>query len=256
MEPTLKPIKAVLGQWDPNLGEVRVEDNVVRALKCGVFQPTDLKDGDVYYKLVGATFIDEEEARGRHIITVDVIDETFNRIQGARVWHGWPTHRYPEFDERVQLTIFGSQLAEWALYANFDAWKVPGPYWVSCADGKSDVFWGAGLPWNKHVCFAVVFQRTVHQAEPTGTLAEILLAEGEKRQVIQFNPDAALQFCILTDRFVPNSPEFEIEYKSARYVAQRAEHLGTGEVRVYYGPITNVNQVAFATRPKKTVEDG
>ena len=165
----------------------------MRALKCGVFQPADLKDGDVYYKLVGATFIDEEEARGRHIITVDVIDENFNRIQGARVWHGWPTHRYPEFDERVQLTIFGSQLAEWALYANFDAWKVPGPYWVSCADGKSDVFWGAGLPWNKHVCFAVVFQRTVHQAEPTGTLAEILLAEGEKRQVIQFNPDAALQ---------------------------------------------------------------
>ena len=63
--------------------QVRVEGNLVRALKCGVFQPTDLKDGDVYYKLVGATFIDEEEARGRHIITVDVIDENFNRIQGA-----------------------------------------------------------------------------------------------------------------------------------------------------------------------------
>lgn len=66
---------------------------------------------------------------GRHIITVDVIDENFNRIQGARcsAWVSWPTHRYPEFDERVQLTIFGSQLAELALYANFVTLESPRP---------------------------------------------------------------------------------------------------------------------------------
>ena len=32
------------------------------------------------------------------------------------------------------------------------------------------------------------------------------------------------------------------------YVAQRAEHLGTGEVRIYYAPTTNYNQVAFVVR--------
>lgn len=253
-DPTLKPIRAISGQWDPNLSEVRVDGGLVRALKCGIFKP-DLVDGDVYYQLVGAAFIDEEEAAGRHIITVDVVDEHFNRIQGAKVWHGWPgwtwdkdhgpVQVFPEYDERVVTTIFGSQLAEWGLYANFDAWKVPGPYWVQCADGKSDAFFGAGLPWNKHVCFAGTFQRTVYRAQPTGTFRERLLAEAERRQVIQFNPDAALQKRIFPDGFVPNSPEFEID----ECIAQRAEHLDTGEVRIYYAPLANVNQVAFEVRP-------
>ncbi len=243
-EPTLHPIRAISGQWDSNLSEVRVEGNLVRALKCGVFAP-ELEDGDVYYKLIGAAFIDEEAAAGRHIITVDVIDENFNRIQGAKVWHGWPTHRFPEFDERVQLTIFGSQPAEWGLFATFDAWTVPGPYWVQVADGKSDTFYGAGLPWKKHVCFAGTFQRTIYRAQPAGTFRERLLAEAARRQVIQFNPSAALQQRIFAAGFVPNSPEFEID----ECIAQRAEHLGTGEVRVYFAPLSNVNQVTFAVGP-------
>jgi hypothetical protein len=242
-DPTLKPIRAISGQWDPDLDAVRVEGGLVRGLKCGIFKP-DLVDGDVYYKLIGAAFIDEEEAAGRHIINGDVIDENFNRIQGAKVWHGWPTERYPAFDERVVATIFGSQLAEWGLYANFDAWRVPGPYWVSCADGKSDVFYGAGLPWNKHVCFAVTFQRTVYRAQPVGTLEQRLMAEGDRLQVIQFNKVAALQQRIFAADFVPNSPEFELE----GHAAQRAEHLGTGEVRIYYCPIDDWGNVKFYTR--------
>jgi hypothetical protein len=243
-EPTLRTIEAIAGQWDPNLDAVRVENNLVRGLKCGIFQP-DLVDGDVYYKLIGASFIDEEAAAGRHIITVDVIDEHYNRIQGAKVWHGWPTHRFPEFDERVQLTIFGSQLAEWGLFATFDAWTVPGPYWVQVADGKSDTFYGAGLPWKKHVCFAGVFQRTVYHAQPTGTLEQRLMAEGDRLQVIQFNPTAALQQRIFAAGFVPNSPEFELEGQAA----QRAEHLGTGEVRIYYCPKDDWGNVKFYTKP-------
>lgn len=31
MEPILKAVEATIGQWDANLSEVRVEDNVVRA---------------------------------------------------------------------------------------------------------------------------------------------------------------------------------------------------------------------------------
>ena len=245
MEPILKAIEATVGQWDANLSEVRVEDNVVRALKCAAFMPTDLVDGDVYYKIIGATFIDEEAAAGRHIVTVDVVDENLNRVQGARIWHGWPTHRFPEFDERVQMTIFGSQLAEWALYADFDAWKVQGPYWVQVADGKSDAFYGAGLPWKRHVCFAVVFQKTVYKAMPVGTLKEMLITEGRDWQVIEFNPDAALQKVIFRDGFVPNSPEFYVGKDGVTYVAQRAEHMGTGEVRIYYAPTDDYNNVTF-----------
>ena len=251
MEETLRAIEATAGQWDTDLDAVRVEDNVIRGLQCGVFKPQDLVEGDVYYKIIGAAFIDEEEAAGRHVITVDVVDEHFNRIQGAKVWHGWPgwtwsqehgpLQAFPEYDERVQTTIFGSQLAEGGLYGSFDAWKVPGPYWVQVSDGKSDAFFGGGLPWSRHVCFAIVFQRTVYHAAPVGTFKQRLIAEAARLQVIQFNPDAALQKRIFPDGFVPNSGEFEFEGN----IAQRAEHLGSGEVRVYYAPLTNVNDVTF-----------
>lgn len=243
----LKAVEAVAGQWDTNLDAVRVENNVIRGLKCGVFVP-DLADGDVYYKIVGAAFIDEVAAAGRHVITVDVIDEHYNRLQGAKVWHGWPVQRFPEYDGRVELTIFGSQIAEWGLYASFDAWRVPGPYWVQCADGKSDTFWGAGLPWNRHVCFAVVFQRTVFQAVPTGTLEQIIQAEGDRLQVIQFNPRAALQRAIFQAGFVPNSPEYSVEKDGHKYVAQRSERLEDRDVRYYYCPVEDYNKVNYVER--------
>ena len=55
-------------------------------------------------------------------------------------------------------------------------------------------------------------------------------------QLICFNPEATLQRQIIQDGFVPNSGEFESEmpFGQARYVAQQAEHLRTGEVRVYF----------------------
>lgn len=235
--------------WDPNLNDVRVEDNVVRALRCGRWQPADLQPGQTYYRIANAAFIDEQAARGRHVISVDVIDEIGNRIQGAKVWHGWPTQRWPEYDERVEETVFGSQIAEWGLYADFDAWRDPGPYWVTCADGPSETFWGAGLPWKRHVCFAVVFQRAVWQPEPMGTLDEVLIARGQQEQAIQFNPGAALQQRIFADSFVPNSPEFAVEHNGVSYVAQRAEHLATGVVRVYYAVRGVWDRVLYAVIP-------
>ncbi len=72
------------------------------------------------------------------------------------------------------------------------------------------------------------------EPDPERTLAEELLTAAAEAQVIQFNPQAALQKRIFADGFVPNSGEFELGYNGVSYVAQRAEHLGTGEVRVYY----------------------
>jgi len=82
----------------------------------------------------------------------------------------------------------------------------------------------------------------------SAALQATLLAEAARRQVIQFNPDASLQKRIFADGFVPNSPEFEVEFGNARYVAQRAEHLGSGEVRVYYVRSGDWNNVAYHGR--------
>lgn len=84
--------------------------------------------------------------------------------------------------------------------------------------------------------------------EPEPGLEEALLLEAARRQVIQFNPNAALQKRIFAEGFVPNSPEFEVEHGGVRYVAQRAEHLGSGEVRVYYVKIGQWDQVAYLRR--------
>ena len=61
-----------------------------------------------------------------------------------------------------------------------------------------------------------------------------MLKEAELQQVIKFNPNAAIQKRIFADGFVPNSGEFSKVISDAVYVGQRAEHLGTGKVRVYY----------------------
>ena len=53
-------------------------------------------------------------------------------------------------------------------------------------------------------------------------------------QLIFFNPEATIQRQIVQDGFVPNSGEFKMKFGPARYVAQQAEHLRTGKVRVYF----------------------
>jgi len=75
-----------------------------------------------------------------------------------------------------------------------------------------------------------------------------LLAAAAQAQVIQFNPQAALQKRIFAEGFVPNSPEFEIELSGTGYVAQRAEHLETGSVRVYYVPKGDWSLVRYVQR--------
>lgn len=85
-------------------------------------------------------------------------------------------------------------------------------------------------------------------APPEKDLHTVLVEEGEAHQVIQFNPDAALQKRIFADGFVPNSPEFTVEHDETAYVAQRAEHLDTGDVRIYYVPVGDWSNVEYVTR--------
>jgi len=80
-------------------------------------------------------------------------------------------------------------------------------------------------------------------------LGDMLLAEAEAHQAIQFNPNAELQRRIFADGFVPNSPEFDVQINATKYRAQRAEHLGTGKVRVYYAKVPYWSNVLFVERP-------
>jgi hypothetical protein len=79
-------------------------------------------------------------------------------------------------------------------------------------------------------------------------LEEALLIGAEDAQVIQFNPDAALQKAIFAAGFVPNSPEFGIELDDVVYVGQRAESLQNGEVRVYYCAVGDYGNVRYVVR--------
>jgi hypothetical protein len=80
------------------------------------------------------------------------------------------------------------------------------------------------------------------------SLRNVLLAEAEVHQTIQLNPIAALQSRIFADGFVPTSPEFDTQVNSVQYRAQRAEHLGTGQVRVYYAKVPDWANVQFVER--------
>lgn len=74
-------------------------------------------------------------------------------------------------------------------------------------------------------------------SEPARTLPDALKAAGQAHQCIQFNPQAALQKRIFADGYVPNSGEFDVTHGGLTYRAQRAEHLATGAVRVYYARV-------------------
>ncbi|MFN8475937.1 MAG: hypothetical protein U0822_27425 [Anaerolineae bacterium] len=76
-----------------------------------------------------------------------------------------------------------------------------------------------------------------------------LLAEAERRQNMQFNPNAALQKRIFADGLVPNSPEFRVTLSGLDFGGQRAESLASGLVRVYFVMVPNFANVAFVQRP-------
>jgi N-acetyl-anhydromuramyl-L-alanine amidase AmpD len=80
-------------------------------------------------------------------------------------------------------------------------------------------------------------------------LADALLAEAEAHLLLPLNPAAALQKRIFADGLVPNSTEFDLEHGAVSYVAQRAEDLKTGAVRVYYVKKEDWDEVNFVERP-------
>lgn len=76
----------------------------------------------------------------------------------------------------------------------------------------------------------------------------VMLAEAERQQNMQFNPNAALQKRIFADGLVPNSPEFRTRVGGVELGAQRAESLGSNLVRVYFVVVPDFANVQAAQR--------
>jgi hypothetical protein len=111
-------------------------------------------------------------------------------------------------------------------------------------DGYAIFQLGDGGHWGTYNIAGDVLDRLARGSEQM-TLQDTLRKRGQEAQVIQFNPAAALQKRIFLDGFVPNSPEFDVDYNGSVYRGQRAEHLGTGVVRVYYCEVGNWENVRW-----------
>ncbi|MBP7962735.1 MAG: hypothetical protein KBG20_03190 [Caldilineaceae bacterium] len=87
-------------------------------------------------------------------------------------------------------------------------------------------------------------------APPVLSREQKLVQVAAQKQVIQFNPDAALQKVIFAHGFVPNSGEFDIDLDGQAHIGQRAENLASGEVRVYFVRVGDWGNVQFVTAPR------
>lgn len=221
------------------------------------------------WELYNVELIDEEQAQGRTIAYCTAMDENKVPVYApiALVWTYYGDGK-ADFDN-FGLPGSGGLMIEHPITNTYNPkTRRVGPLAIAIIDVAeskrlqkpvivSDVIAGLGLPAGRHVSFTIVFRKRPKAPEPTPEpepeptpdypdLETALQELAQKHQAIQFNPDAALQKHIFADGFVPNSPEFEVQFGGKTYIAQRAEHLKTGEVRVYYaekGKWDQVNQI-------------
>lgn len=85
--------------------------------------------------------------------------------------------------------------------------------------------------------------------EEDETLAQRAWRISLDQQVLQLNPEAALQRKIFQDGFVPTDPEFRFPLGGDSYAGQGAENLATGERRVYLARVPLWGDVFFVKGP-------
>ena len=204
------------------------------------YVPADAANFEPYFRLVRV-----RETQGAASLNVRTLDADGRPGQYDVTLH-WPDAEYHDsgcatmYDNCYILqrtnndgyTIFG--LGSGAVYNP----PAVGPHatWV-CSTLKSDGLDGIGMleGTDRRGILELVFQIVTKQPQYQ-SLEEALKTEADARQCISLNPGAALQKAIYADGFVPVENEFELEYDGERYMAQKAEQLGTGEARVYYTP--------------------
>ncbi|MFN8471679.1 MAG: endo-1,3-alpha-glucanase family glycosylhydrolase [Anaerolineae bacterium] len=126
-------------------------------------------------------------------------------------------------DAALQKRIFADGFvpnsAEFSIAV--DGAQVTGQRAENLRDGRARVYYVRNGDWD-----------TVAYVDASGN--DAVASEAQKKQVMQFNPDAALQKRIFADGFVPNSGEFTVSIDGTQVTGQRAENLRDGRVRVYY----------------------
>lgn len=202
--------------------------------------------GGQYWCLTRLRFEDEDESGGRHHI---YFEEPHDPAVRALVRTG-------DFTFPIPLEKPHGEPA-----GNHPMAGIPNVYSVEMEGAASDRVEGLQMRGNRHVNYLLTWELRTREGgeeggeegggetEPSATLDAHLLQRGEAEQRIQFNPGASLQQAIFRDGFVPNSPEFGANFEGTSYVAQRAERLSDGAVRVYFceaGDFANVRVVERA----------
>lgn len=146
--PVITPVDV---KWDENLTK--------RGVVLKPYVPT--KDGEVYYKLIEATYLGENK---EHIF-VDI-----QGIDGSLITDS-PVEFYWDGDKTIRKTKDISK-DKYALGAvDFDMHAHGNSYGVRIPGVASDDVWGMGLgsidkpDWNIHVSYKLVFKRVVYKAD-------------------------------------------------------------------------------------------
>jgi hypothetical protein len=197
------------------------------------------------WKIIGIHHLSPEENQSRHNAFVEVLDENGQRLKdpNLRICWSWagrsndqeaPPKLLDKPDSEPAGDVPIEKGMELELWIEGDG--CPSDRASKLGTHHNDEPGPNGELWNTmgHHSFYIVFQRT---SNGSASLSDLLVQEGKRCQVLKFNREAALQKRIFADGFVPNSTEFTINQGGAQYIGQQAEHLTSGERRVYYVPV-------------------
>lgn len=220
----------------------RIIENKPAHISFDFVDPTFLAPGSVWWKLVRFRFNDEATAEGKtNIYSWQPHDPTVSLV--ARNQFGVESivpHEKPESEPAANIPKYGGNI--------YTVWTISDDAVVSDRVQGVQLRSARGQP-NAHVTEELWFERVTVPMPPEDVdLDAALLRAGEAAQVIQFNPDAALQKHIFAAGFVPNSPEFSVTVEGQEYIGQRAEHLQSGEVRIYAAQRGDWENVFYVVR--------
>jgi hypothetical protein len=204
-----------------------------------------------------------DETSGPAAIVVRVLDADGSSQNGQPVANHWPDDSLPDLRGGGLQTLWQPRALVQKTEGGHTGFGMgtgsyignlieggPHTLWVLSPSLPSDGLAGVGMlgGTNHDGPLSMVFQ--IGEDVPVfNSLPQALLWGGEQAQTMQLNPDAALQKRIFADGFVPNSPEFDVTFQGFDFVAQRAERLDTGAVRVYYCEVDDWANVRHVVRP-------
>lgn len=222
-----------------------------KGLPCSI-APAPIVSGSTthYWKVIEALALTPDETGGLHHIYVRCLDTSGARVFGATVDVYWPTDHHTGTTERKDESERGD--FNFPMFGSWNPQQGLGPYNAWVVDlNPSETVQGMGLPNKRHYTFKLVYQLTpVDQDEQEGeTFDQMFFRLGATNQKIRLNPSAALQKVIFAGDFVPTSEEFTTTWEGISWVAQLAESLESGEVRVYRCPVGEYDKVDYIVRP-------